>query len=181
MNFISNRFREAASAKAQTTTPQPEESVKEPSIKLPGLDNLRNAPKLNRLHNSDRESGSDFQVHKPVAKPNVVFKSFDRFSRPDTRKSLLEKILGKGKGENTLDPEQVKQEKLEKEFEKELDEEKTTQSFIDSNDVVDESDELQTTLHVSTLFPSASSSVFLEVATIRSPYSFDFEDGKSTR
>jgi hypothetical protein len=90
---------------------------------------------------------------------------------------LLEKILGKGKGENTLDPEQVKQEKLEKE----LDEEKTTQSFIDSNDVVEEIDELQTTLHVSTLFPSAWSSVFLEVATIRSPYSFDFEDGKSTR
>ncbi len=148
--------------------------MKESSIKLPGLSNLRNAPKLNRLHPSDLGS-SDFQ--KPVAKPNVVFKSFDRFSRPDTRKSLLEKILGKGKGENTLDPEQVKQEKLEKE----LDEEKTTQSFIDSNDVVEEIDELQTTLHVSTLFPSASSSVFLEVATIRSPYSFDFEDGKSTR
>jgi hypothetical protein len=42
-----------------------------------------------------------------VTKPSIVLKSFDRFSRPDTRKSLLEKILGKGKGENTLDPEQV--------------------------------------------------------------------------
>ena len=76
---------------------------------------------------------------------------------------MLEKILNKGKGEHTLDPEQVKQEKLEKE----LEEEKTTQSFIDSNDVSELNDDLQTTLHVSTVFPSASSSVFLEVATIR--------------
>ncbi len=87
----------------------------------------------------------------------------------DTRKSLLEKILNKGKGENTLDPEQVKQEKLEKELLNE-EEEKTTQSFVDSNDVNDNDvkDELQTTLHVSTLFPSATSAVFLEVLILLS-------------
>ena len=52
---------------------------------------------------------------------------------------------------------------------------------VDSNDVSEVNDDLQTTLHVSTVFPASSSSVVLEVATIRSPYSFDFEDGKSTR
>jgi hypothetical protein len=58
-----------------------------------------------------------------------------------------------------------------------LSEELTTVSLDESNDV-----DLQTTLHVSTVFPTeAASSVVLEVATIRSPYSFDFEDGKSTR
>ena len=139
-------------------------------MKLPSLDALRQSSKVSRPHLPE----PDFSIHKPVTKPSVVFKSFDRFSRPDTRKSLLEKILGKGKGENTLDPEEVKKAKLEKEENEEVEVE------IDSNDVTTVSDDLQTTLHVSTVFP-ASSSVILEVATIRSPYSFDFEDGKSTR
>ena len=141
-------------------------------MKLPSLDALRHTTKVSRPHLPE----PDLSIHKPVTKPSVVFKSFDRFSRPDTRKSLLEKILGKGKGENTLDPEEVKKAKVEKEEK----EEKEEFEEVDTNDVTTVSDDLQTTLHVSTVFP-ASSSVILEVATIRSPYSFDFEDGKSTR
>jgi hypothetical protein len=68
----------------------------------------------------------------------------------------------------------VKQEKLEEELLND-EEEKTTQSFVDSNDVNDNgvSDELQTTLHVSTLFPSATSAVFLEVFNFIDIYFLD--------
>ena len=48
---------------------------------------------------------------------------------------------------------------------------------------VNDIDPLQTTLRVSTVFPEnkEKTSTYLEVATIRSPYSFNIEEGMSTR
>jgi len=81
--------------------------------------------------------------------------------------------LSKGKGENTLDPETIKQQK-----ESALDNE----SLIEESNDLTEEDKLQTTLDVSTVHPSnLPATEYVEVATIRSPYSFDYEDGKSTR
>ncbi|XP_040569982.1 uncharacterized protein [Lepeophtheirus salmonis] len=171
-------------------------------------------------------------------------KKFNRFNRPNLRKSLLSKILGKngGKVENYANQdgsdgpegEEIPTEKQDQEVETyeeeekkneyessaklsediydddafvgdELEEEeysyeeepKSLSSFkrekdanlyekeeeispIDSNSIYP-SDPLQTTLKVSTEYPE-DSAYLLQVATIRSPYSFDIDDGKkSTR
>jgi hypothetical protein len=45
-----SRFRESSGQKAVTTTPPPSDGAREPAVRLPGLDNLRQAPKLNRPH-----------------------------------------------------------------------------------------------------------------------------------
>lgn len=90
----------------------------------------------------------------------------------DIRKSLLEKILSKGKGENTINPETFK---ADKETDLEND------AIVESNSII-EDDDFQTTLHASTTHPNhLPSTEYLEVATIRSPYSFDYENEKSTR
>lgn len=118
-------------------------------------------------------------------------KKFSPFSRPDIRQSLLAKILNKGKAnENTLTPEEQEEAKLEQEEALEnldlIDEEDPIQDGEALQDVQYSSvkdGDLQTTLLVSTQYPEnlKSSSAFLEVATIRSPYSFSFEDSMSTR
>ena len=38
-----------------------------------------------------------------LKKPKISFKKFNKFSRPDIRKTLLEKILKKGGGKNTVE------------------------------------------------------------------------------
>ncbi|CAB4067485.1 unnamed protein product [Lepeophtheirus salmonis] len=168
-------------------------------------------------------------------------KKFNRFNRPNLRKSLLSKILGKngGKVENYANQdgsdgpegEEIPTEKQDQEVETyeeeekkneyessaklsediydddvfvgdELEEEeysyeeepKSLSSFkrekdanlyekeeeispIDSNSIYP-SDPLQTTLKVSTEYPE-DSAYLLQVATIRSPYSFDIDDDSS--
>ena len=37
-----------------------------------------------------------------LKKPKISFKKFNKFNRPDIRKTLLEKILKKGGGKNTV-------------------------------------------------------------------------------
>lgn len=111
--------------------------------------------------------------------PKISFKKFNRFDRPDIRQSLLSKILGKGKGKNTLDPEEQKTDN-DLESEKLID---NTDDTVDILPKVNDLDPLQTTLRVSTVFPENKdkTSTYLEVATIRSPYSFAIEEGMSTR
>ena len=38
-----------------------------------------------------------------LKKPKISFKKFNKFNRPDIRKTLLEKILKKGGGKNTVE------------------------------------------------------------------------------
>ena len=56
-------------------------------------------------------------------------------------------------------------------------------SFLQDIEVTTEKDHnLMSTLLVSTVYPEEGRrSTFVEVATIKSPYSFSFEDGMSTR
>ena len=104
-----------------------------------------------------------------------LFYRFNRFDRPDIRQSLLQKILGKGKGKNTVDPDEVKET------------ENNDLDALEKIDIIENDiavvDGLQTTLRVSTVFPEnqKETSTYLEVATIRSPYSFAIEEGMSTR
>ena len=98
--------------------------------------------------------------------PRITFKKFNRFSRPDIRQSLLQKILGKGKGKNTLDPEE--QERVKEEQKDEFTKEEETLEPVDNNNI-DPVNTLMTTLDASTIFPEnrEKTSTFLEVATIR--------------
>jgi hypothetical protein len=83
----------------------------------------------------------------------TVFTKTD--SRPDTRKSLLEKILGKGKGEHTIDPEEAKRAKLEKE---EKEESPDFDGDVDTNDVTPVDDDLQVEMSYK-ISPSASGKI----------------------
>ena len=103
--------------------------------------------------------------------------------------SLLQKILAKGRGQNAIDPEDVeKSQDLESnDLEEELGDGDVTTSDNTVNDdiVVNELNPLQTTLRVSTVYPESQTKgkeeTMMEVATIRSPYSFAIEEGMSTR
>ena len=107
--------------------------------------------------------------------------------------SLLQKILAKGRGQNAIDPEDV-------EKSKDLESNDLEEDLGDNGDILADSDDtfddiqvnelnpLQTTLRVSTVYPESQTKVLpgkeetmLEVATIRSPYSFAIEEGMSTR
>lgn len=103
----------------------------------------------------------------------------------DLRQSLLQKILNKGKPKNGLTLEEQKEAKQKQEQEQEAVALSPSQPEDDEEEARPQlpiTDGLTTTLLVSTVFPEElSSSMFLEVATIRSPYSFDFEEGMSTR
>ncbi len=132
----------------------------------------------------------DFTSSGEESSKPLTFKKFNRFNRPDFRQSLLEKILNKGKGKNTLDPEEQAEliETQQKEEPRTVPENESGDlpeydfiEEIDANDV--DSDPLQTTLQVSTMMPEdkKATSTYLRIATIRSPYSFSFEDGMSTR
>ena len=160
----SNRFRDRGQ---QQSAPQPEV-----------VDQPKKSFKLSRPSLSKDESSPK--------KPRVTFKKFNRFSRPDIRKSLLQKILNKGKGENTIDPEEVQRKEVERKRQEE--EKAQLEQIVQEQEAIENQDPvvngLQTTLDVSTVFPTENPSTYLKVATIRSPYSFDLdEDGlqQSTR
>ena len=70
-----------------------------------------------------RGSSSSQDQQTESSTPRITFKKFNRFSRPDIRQSLLQKILGKGKGKNTLDPEEAEKIKEEQKSKQLLDEE----------------------------------------------------------
>lgn len=146
-------------------------------------------------NNNDNEDGSDEEESEEDADDDtrsptstkVEFKKFNRFSRPDLRQSLLQKILNKGgKSKGTLTVEEQEEASKNNDDDEDLEdseeslEDETTLQDLGSSSIKDE--DLQTTLDATTVYPETlSSSAFLEVATIRSPYSFNFEEGMSTR
>ena len=109
----------------------------------------------------------------------------------------MQKILGKGRGQNTIDPEEAAK---EAEKNKAVTNNNLEQNVNEEDDIIDRSDAdalsdiqvndidpLQTTLKVQTVYPETRKvgrekvTTQLEVATIRSPYSFAIEEGMSTR
>merc|ERR1712203_1352481 len=119
-------------------------------------------------------------------KPKIEFKKFNRFKRPDLRKTLFRsKLFDKRPGLKALGGEK----KEENEGDNESSPSALVISTIDDEDILQNLDNdearmarLQTTLSVLTIHPDDAPSEFLEVATIRSPYTFNVEDNqKSTR
>ena len=168
----SNRFRNRISANRRKPA-----ATSKPSFKRPS-------------------SPSISTTSETTSKPKFTFKKFDRFKRPDLRQSLLQKILNKGKT-NVLSPEEQEEQRRKKEEEEKAASEaaEATEDDLaieDEEDIYEDEDSLQdlgkekdsrlqTTLLVSTVFPDHDLSSFLEVATIRSPYSFGVGDSSSTR
>ena len=110
---------------------------------------------------------------KTINVPEI--KKFDRFKRPDYKKDFLNKYYPKDKllassdqdGGDTLHI-----------FPSVVDDEYSLQDIGD--DVAME--KLMTTLHVSSMYPQDMDEEYLEIATIRSPYTFNVEENeKSTR
>jgi len=167
-NRFSNRGSSEKSKSTSIVTPEP---VQE------------HAPEKHNSHESETK------------KPKITFKKFDRFKRPN-RKNLLTKLFNKRPGLKTR-AESLNEEEENAEAQNEVefpdDHESSPSalvpSIIDDEDILQNIDNeeiiferLQTTLEVSTLYPEESTSEYLEVATIRSPYSFNIEDNqKSTR
>ena len=170
-----NRYRNRISA-----------SRKKPSSKEASSSSSSSGIKLPRPKNEYTRKSSSSSSYDPTTEtPKISFKRFNRYSRPDVRSSLLQKILNKGgsKGNTLTEEEQaaLKEDALEKanEEEAELVDESDLQNIGPSSA---KDGDLQTTLSASTVYPDLfSSSTFLEVATIRSPYSFSMEEGMSTR
>ena len=92
----------------------------------------------------------------------ITFKKFNRFERPNLKKNFLNKYFSKkDRTPGILTDENILQNLENEEIRLER---------------------LLTTLEVSTLHPQEMSEEYLEVATIRSPYTFNIEDNqKSTR
>ena len=157
--------------------------------------------KTRRIEHSTTDVASSFNLKRPeepkapslkLSKSKLNIKKFNRFSRPNARESLLKKILGKGKGKNTISPEEAKRLKEEKlkattkqQGIEELIKENEELQELSNNNIDSPKNSLTTTLKVSTVFPEDElDSTYLKVATIRSPYSFDLDDEgvkKSTR
>jgi len=117
-----------------------------------------------------------------------MFKKFDRFSRPNIKKTLYRnKLFDRRPGLQILKG----NEKKEVEFPDDHDSSPSALVIetINDEDILKNIDNdeyrfsrLQTTLHVSTVYPEETPDQFVEVATIRSPYTFNIEeDQKSTR
>lgn len=128
--------------------------------------------------------------------PKIEFKKFDRFNRPNLRKNLLNKFFSKrpnNKPSTSINEsiDEVNEEEGDLAFpdDHESSPSAFVTSIIDDEDILQNLDNdeirmerLQTTLLVSTVYPEESSEEYLEVATIRSPYTFNIEDNqKSTR
>jgi len=128
--------------------------------------------------------------------PKIEFKKFDRFDRPNLRKNLLNKFFSKRPNNKpsssineSIDDENVEEGDLAFPGDHESSPSAFVTSIIDDEDILQNLDNdeirmerLQTTLLVSTVYPEESSEEYLEVATIRSPYTFNIEDNqKSTR
>ena len=125
----------------------------------------------------------------------VVIKKFNKFDRPDYRKTLLNKLFQKRPDIKTR-LESNKQHKQEEDdlavgddVDREAQPSALALSIIDDENILQNIDNeeillerLLTTLQVSTLYPKELSSEYIELATIRSPYTFNIEDdSKSTR
>jgi len=128
--------------------------------------------------------------------PKIEFKKFDRFNRPNLRKNLLNKFFSKRPNNKpatsineSIDDENDDEDPLAFPGDHESSPSAFVPSIVDDEDILQnlENDDirlerLQTTLLVSTVYPEESSEEYLEVATIRSPYTFNIEDNqKSTR
>jgi hypothetical protein len=128
--------------------------------------------------------------------PKIESKKFDRFNRPNLRKNLLNKFFSKrpnNKPSTSINEsiDEVNEEEGDLAFpdDHESSPSAFVTSIIDDEDILQNLDNdeirmerLQTTLLVSTVYPEESSEEYLEVATIRSPYTFNIEDNqKSTR
>jgi len=128
--------------------------------------------------------------------PKIEFKKFDRFNRPNLRKNLLNKFFSKRPNNKpatsineSIDDESDDEDPLAFPGDHESSPSAFVPSIVDDEDILQnlENDDirlerLQTTLLVSTVYPEESSEEYLEVATIRSPYTFNIEDNqKSTR
>ena len=106
-------------------------------------------------------------------------KKFDRFQRPDYKKDFLNKYYPKPKDKllASSNDDQDGSDTLHI-FPSVVDDEYSLQDI--GNDVAME--DLMTTLHVSSMYPKGMDEEYLEIATIRSPYTFEIEENeKSTR
>jgi len=120
---------------------------------------------------SSSSSSSSSQSNSNV--PEI--KKFDRFKRPNYKNNFLKKYFPKPKISSYQDQDS---EALEI-FPSIVDNEDTLQ-YIDNEE--EHIERLMTTLQVSSIYPKELSDEYLEVATIRSPYTFNIEDNeKSTR
>ena len=178
-----NRFRSRTeAAPAAATTPRP--TTRKPS-------------------NNDQRSGStNDQDEEDFSYNKISIKKFNKFKRPDYRKTLFNKFLAKRpdikirlakKKEEDDQTETEDQQDNEEDLAFPDDHESSPSALVPS--IVDDENILQnieneeiryerllTTLDVSTSYPAELSSQYLEVATIRSPYTFNIEDNeKSTR
>jgi len=162
-----------------------------------------------------RKQASSFNSEKTEETKNpVVIKKFNKFKRPDYRKTLLNKLFEKRPDIKSRVAERREKDKQKEEEERKKEENVETDelvagdegdlafpddhesspsalvaSIVDDEDILQEIDNeeirlerLLTTLEVSTAYPAELPSSYLEVATIRSPYTFNIEENeKSTR
>ena len=162
-----------------------------------------------------RKQASSFNSEKTEETKNpVVIKKFNKFKRPDYRKTLLNKLFEKRPDIKSRVAERREKDKQKEEEERKKEENVETDELVAGDDgdlafpddhesspsalvasIVDDEDILQeidneeirlerllTTLEVSTAYPAELPSSYLEVATIRSPYTFNIEENeKSTR
>ena len=145
---------------------------------------------------SNNDDDEDFSYNK------ISIKKFNKFKRPDYRKTLFNKFLAK-RPDIKIRLAKKKEEDDQKETENQQDNEEDlafpddhesspsalVPSIVDDENILQniENEEIRferllTTLDVSTSYPGELSDQYLEVATIRSPYTFNIEDNeKSTR
>jgi len=174
---------------------------------------ITRAPQTTKKSVSTRKKSSGlFDSGEKENKNPVVIKKFNKFERPDYRKTLLKKLFDKRPDIKQRIEERKEKDKKAKEA-AEAQEESNDKHVIDEDEdlafpddhesapsalvpsIVDDENILQnidneeirlerllTTLEVSTLYPKELSENYLEIATIRSPYTFNIEDNeKSTR
>ena len=185
-----NRFRSRNEDRSQ---PAAEVTTARPTTKK---------PVSNPSSRTSNDEDEDFSYNK------ISIKKFNKFKRPDYRKTLFNKFLAKRPDIKIRLANKKEEEEEEKEAEqsdpadhedqdKDLafpdDHESSPSALVPS--IVDDEDILQnieneeirferllTTLDVSTVYPKDLSDEYLEVATIRSPYTFNIEENeKSTR
>ena len=201
-----NRFESSQAKSDEETTPAPsfKKSIAAPKLSKPKSNFDNEDPKLSKPNsNFDNE---DQKNNNPV-----TIKKFNKFDRPDFRKTLLNKLFEKrpevkarfpvlSKNLNKDDDEseeatEASNDETEEDGDLDFpdDHESAPSALVPS--IVDDEDILQnidneeirlerllTTLQVSSIYPKELSDEYLEVATIRSPYTFNIEDNeKSTR
>ena len=159
-------------------------------------------PSSNNNNNNNARGSSNEQDEEDFSYNKISIKKFNKFKRPDYRKTLFNKFLAKRpdikirlakKKEEDDQKEAEDQQDVEEDLAFPDDHESSPSALVPS--IVDDENILQnidneeirferllTTLDVSTSYPVELSDQYLEVATIRSPYTFNIEDNeKSTR